>query len=214
MSGAATTFGLLLALASGLACSSGGSSVTGTGGAGAAGTGGNAAGGSAGSGPGGGSGGMGGGFLNAASCGQRGNATANATAYDGTEDFFIIGEAGLGSDVCVVRFDVKRVAAAPAGCTGCNWSHLVELSNPTVMTNAGGACDASDSDPPLDAAGRARLTGSRVGRGFSKTTGHGDELMKYDGVKQMWTGVGRANWDEPAIALGYNIVTGNCSYGR
>ena len=82
------------------------------------------------------------------------------------------------------------------------------------MTNVGGACDASDSVPALDAAGRARLTGTRSARGFSRTTGHGDELMKYDDMMQMWIGVGRANWDEPASALGYNIVTGNCNYGR
>jgi hypothetical protein len=213
MSRAATTLGLLVALASGLGCSSGGgTSPAGTGGGGGTAGGGGAAGGSAGSGTGGGSGGSG--FLNAASCGQRGSATANTTTYDGTEDFFIIGDAGLGSDVCVVEFNVKRVAAAPAGCPSCNWSHLVEYSNPVVMTNVGGACDASDSVPPLDAAGRAQLTGMRVGRGFSHTTGHGDALLKYDDAMQMWLGVGRANWDEPTSSLGYNIMTGNCSYGR
>ena len=31
---------------------------------------------------------------------------------------------------------------------------------------------------------------------------------------QMWLGVGRANWDEAASALSYNISNGNCNYGR
>src|SRR5262249_4376968 len=163
---------------------------------------------------GGGAAGTAGDFLNAGQCGQRGSATANATTYDGVESFFIIGDAGLGSDVCVVQFDVKRVDVAPAGCPNCNWSHLVEYSNPVVMTNVGGACDASNSVPPLDAAGRAALTGMRVGRGFSHTTGHGDALLKYDNAMQMWLGIGRANWDEPTSSLGYNISTGNCNYGR
>lgn len=212
----AAVLALFVTLAGGIACSSGGASPSGSGGGGATATGGSA-GGNAGSGMGGGAagtGGTGGGFINAATCGERGSGTASPTTYDGTADFFIVGEAGLGSDVCVVRFDVKRVGAAPAGCTNCDWAHLVEFSNPTVITNVDGACDASDSVPPLDAAGRAQLTGKRIGRGFSRTTGHGDALMKYDESMLMWIGFGRANWDEPTSSLGYNIVSGTCSYGR
>ena len=84
------------------------------------------------------SGGAGGGFANAAVCGERGMAVANTTAYDGTAEYYIIGDAGLGSDVCVVRFDVKRTGDAPAGCADptttapCSWSHTVTFSNPTV----------------------------------------------------------------------------------
>jgi hypothetical protein len=110
-------------MAGGIACSSG-DSVTGTGGSGGAagataGTGGS--GGNAGTGSGGttgaaGSGGTSGGFVNAATCGERGMATVNATSYSGYAEFFIIGEAGLGTDVCAIRFNVARVGAAPAGC--------------------------------------------------------------------------------------------------
>ena len=212
---------LALAMAGGIACSSG-DSVTGTGGSGGAagataGTGGS--GGNAGTGSGGttgaaGSGGTSGGFVNAATCGERGMATVNATSYSGYAEFFIIGEAGLGTDVCAIRFNVARIGAAPAGCTNCNWSHQVQFTNPTVMTNVDGACDANDAIPAIDAAGRAARTGSKSSRGFSKITGHGDELMKYDDATQMWIGVGRGNWDEPTNMLGYNITTGNCSYGR
>jgi len=135
---------LALAMAGGIACSSG-DSVTGTGGSGGAagataGTGGS--GGNAGTGSGGttgaaGSGGTSGGFVNAATCGERGMATVNATSYSGYAEFFIIGEAGLGTDVCAIRFNVARVGAAPAGCTNCNWSHQVQFTNPTGAPQIG-----------------------------------------------------------------------------
>jgi len=198
---------------------SGGSSGGGTAGSGTAGT--SGGGGTTGSGGTGttGAGGTGGGtFVNAGACGERGMATANATAYDGTAEFYIVSEAGLGVDVCVVRFDVKRTGDAPAGCadptTGaaCSWSSTVTFSNPTVVTNTDGACDASDSVPALDSAGIARINGMAIGRGFSRVAAHGDSLMKYDGSK--WTVVGRASWAEGTSALGYNIVTGACNYGH
>ena len=212
-------------LAGACGCSSGNSSggTGGGGGAGATGGSGTAGSGTAGSGAGGTSAGTGGGagtggFLNPGACGERGMATANTTTYDGTAEFYIIGDAGLGSDVCVVRFDVNRTGAAPAGCmdpttsAACSWSHLVTFSNPTVVTNEGGACDASDSVPPLDAAGIAQISGSSQGRGFSKVAAHGDSLMRYDGTK--WTVVGHASWNETSGSLGYDIRTGNCNYGR
>ena len=203
------------------ACSSGGSMNTGGAGSGGA-TGSAGSGGTTGSGGTGGTSGAagsgGGGFLNAGACGERGMATATAAGYDGTAEFYIIGEAGLGSDVCVVSFDVKRTAAAPAGCVdpttsaSCSWSHTVAFSNPMIVTNIDGACDASDSLPPLDAAGRAQIAAATVGRGFSKVAGHGDSLMKYDGSK--WTVVGHASWNETSGNFGYDIRTGNCNYGR
>jgi hypothetical protein len=212
-------------LAAGLgACSSGGSSNSGAaGGGGATATGGSGGSGettgAGGRGGGGGAAGSGGGaFVNAGACGERGMATATATGYDGTAEFYIIGEAGLGVDVCVVSFDVERSGAAPAGCmdpttsAACAWAHTVAFSNPTIVTNVGGACDASDSVPQLDAAGRAQIAAATVGRGFSKVAGHGDSLMKYDGSK--WTVVGHASWDEASSQFGYDIRTGNCNYGR
>ena len=213
-------------LAGAVGCSSGGSSPSGTGGSGTAGSG---SGGSAGSGAGGtatggtagGSGTTGtggGGFVNAGACGERGMGTVTTTDYNGTAEFYIISEAGLGVDVCVVRFDVKRIGAAPAGCadptTGgaCNWSHLVQFTNATVTTNTNGACDASDSVPQLDSAGIAQINNSSVGRGFSRIAAHGDSLMKYDGSK--WTVVGHASWSQTASTFGYDIRTGSCNYGR
>jgi hypothetical protein len=203
----------LIAIAAGAAaCSSGGSSGGTGGGGGSGGAAGSGAAGTSAGGTG------GGGFVNPASCGERGMATANATTYDGTSELYIIGDSGLGDEVCTIRFDVKRTGAAPANCTdpttgaACTWSHQVTFSNAMVITNTNGACDASDSVPPLDAAGIARINNSTIGRGFSKVAGHGDSLMKYDGTK--WTVVGHSSWNETTSAFDYNVITGACNYGR
>ena len=58
------------------------------------------------------------------------------------------------------------------------------------------------------------MTGNRSGRGFSLTSGHGDALLKYSDAMKIGIGVGRANWDEGAGSLSYNISNGNCMYGR
>ena len=140
------------------------------------------------------------------------------TSYDGTAEFYIIGDSGLGDEVCTIRYDVKRTGAAPANCmdpttsAACSWSHQVTFSNPTVVTNTNGACDASDSVPQLDAAGHREDQQSMVGRGFSRVAGHGDSLMKYDGTK--WTVVGHSSWNETTGAFDYNVITGDCNYGR
>lgn len=204
--------GLVAIVASALACSSGGSGGSNGGaGVGGAGTSGNP-------GTSGGAGTNGGGFVNPASCGERGSATASTTAYDGTAEFYIIGDRGLGDEVCVIRFDVKRTGAAPANCVdpttsaACSWSHQVTFTNPTVVTNTNGACDASDSVPALDAAGIAKIDNSSIGRGFSKVAGHGDSLMKYDGTK--WTVVGHSSWNETSSMFDYNVITGACNYGH
>ena len=62
-------------------------------------------------------------------CGQRGRAMATATSFDGYEEFFLTGDSGMGDDLCVVKFELKRVGAAPAGCTACQWTHLLEYGN-------------------------------------------------------------------------------------
>jgi hypothetical protein len=225
MRNAVLAFGLLGVAVAGAACSSGGSSTPGAGGAGGAGTAGNTgsagntgAAGSTGTAGTTGSAGTSGGFVNPGVCGERGMAVVSTTDYQGWAEFYIIGDSGLGVDVCTIRYDVKRVGDAPAGCVdpvsgaACAWEHLVAFSNPMVTTNTGGACDASDSQPPLDAAGRAQIATMMVGRGFSHAAAHGDSLMKYDGTK--WTVVGHSSWDQTSGNFGYDIRTGNCNYGH
>src|SRR5690606_18389025 len=48
-------------------------------------------------------------------CGQRGRSTVMAASFEGFEELYIIGDRGLGEDVCVVRFDVTRTGDGQPG---------------------------------------------------------------------------------------------------
>ncbi len=184
---------------------------------GAAGTGGSAAG-SGGTSPAGGAGGSGGGsggstFPNVGVCGESGSATADATSYDGNEVRYIIGEQGFGTKICQVQFDLKRVGDAPPGCTACTWSHLLEYSNPSVVTDTDGVC--AQSDLGLDTAAIAKIVGSRVAIGFAEHYGgaHASARMTYFEATNTWDVVGNANWSETTKAFSYDFRDGYCNYG-
>jgi hypothetical protein len=152
------------------------------------------------------------GYANPGLLRQSGKATVSASDYAGTEEYHIVSEGGLGTDVCDVKFDVKRVGAVSAPCQECDWSHLVELSNPEVVVDENGACAANDCEPI--AGGFSKIAGLKIALGFSKKTGHGDQLMHFDEAKAMWLPVGRGNWDESSGSLGYTIAGSVCTYGE
>jgi hypothetical protein len=150
-------------------------------------------------------------------CGQRGEATVDADSFSGFEEFYLIGEEGFGEDICVVRFDVARVGDAPDGCddpaagVDCLWTHLVELSNPSVVTDEGGVCAGSDLG--LDAEAIAALDGSRVAYGFvSEFAGHNSVLLKYDDGLGRWDAHGNGTWDQGASAFRFDRRDGYCDY--
>jgi hypothetical protein len=156
-------------------------------------------------------------FTKMGACGLRGQSTVNATTFEGYEEFFIISDRGLGDDICVVRFDVKRVGEAPAGCddptadVDCLWTHLIERSNPTTVKDVDGVC--ANSQRKLDAAAIDELDGSRVAYGFvSEFAGHNSVLMKYDDAMAKWDAGGNATWDEQASALRFDRRDGICNY--
>ena len=210
-----------------VACSKGVDDPSGTGGQGVSGQGGSGPGGITGAGGGtvaatggigsggaaGGSGGATSAYANVGVCGERGAATADATSFDGYEERYIIGEQGFGVDVCAVHFDLTRVGDAPAGCTVCTWTHLVEYSNPSVVTDASGVC--AKSDLGLDATAIAKIVGSRGAIGFAKQLGgaHGSARMKYINATSTWEVDGNATWNEPTKAFKFDYRTGVCGYG-
>jgi hypothetical protein len=128
-------------------------------------------------------------FPMAGSCAEDGKATASACAYEGYEDFLVIGDAGLGDPVCQIRFTVKRVGNAPSGCkytrhdTGmevaCAWTQTLEYSNPVMMVNVNNAC--ANSGFGLNAAKLDKLNGCRVAIGYAPECGDHDSAcrMKY-----------------------------------
>ena len=158
-----------------------------------------------------------GGFAHMGVCGQRGRSTVDASRFEGYEEFYIIADRGFGDDICVVRFDVKRVGDAPAGCddptadVDCLWTHSIEYSNPQIMIDVDGVC--AKSQRKLDAAEIDAIDGSRAAYGFvSEFAGHNSVLMKYDDAKMMWNAQGNATWDESASALRFDRRDGICGY--
>jgi hypothetical protein len=149
-------------------------------------------------------------------CGQRGESKVTATTFEGFEEFYLISEEGFGEDICVVRFDVARVGDGPAGCvdgedTPCVWSHLVQLSNPTVVTDEEGVC--ASSDLALDEAAIAEIDGSEAAYGFvAEFAGHNSVLLKQDPTSETWDPFGNATWDEETDAFRFDRRDGFCDY--
>jgi hypothetical protein len=154
-------------------------------------------------------------------CGERGQATADETSYDGWDESFIIDEQGFGNDVCVVRFSLKRVGDAPhaSGCRDvvrardCDWTHLVEYSNPRVLTDADGVCGKSDAALTADAI--ARIAGTRVEIGFAKYFAYSvaSERLKFSDATGVWEPAGTANWDTTTKTFRFSDRSNYCNYG-
>lgn len=149
-------------------------------------------------------------------CGQRGRSTVMAASFEGFEEFYIIGDRGLGEDVCVVRFDVTRTGDGQPGCADldgqpCSWTHEVTLSNPTVELDMDGVC--ANSTVGLDESGIAGLVGSVASYGFvSEYAGHNSVLLKYMPASDSWVPFGNATWDEETGAFRFDNRTGQCLY--
>jgi hypothetical protein len=152
-------------------------------------------------------------YPNVGVCGRRAKATADATSFDGYEERYLIGEEGFGTAICVVRFDLQHVGDAPSGCTVCSWTHLLEYSNPSVISDTDGVC--AKSDLGLDEAGIAKIVGSRLTIGFAKQLGgaHGSARMTYVDATGEWDVVGNATWNETSKAFSSDYREGLCNYG-
>lgn len=182
-----------------------GSSAAGQGGAGKAGggAGGGGAGGSA--------------YTEEGVCGQRGRSTVDADSFEGYEEFYIISDKGFGDDICVVRFDVKRVGAGPTGCddpaadVDCLWTHEIEYSNPSMVTDVNGVC--AKSELGLDAEAIAEIDGKRVAYGYvSEYVGHNSVILQWDEATMMWGPAGNATWNEDDGSFRFDNRDGTCYY--
>jgi hypothetical protein len=193
---------------------SGGSGAGGSGGRSTAGTGG--AGGADGAGDAGGAGDAEAGsgsteFSEVGVCGHRGEATVTATEFSGFEEYFLIGEEGFGSDICVVRFDVTRAGDPPDACPDCEWSHAVKLENARVVLDTNGVC--ANSQLGFDAEMIASLEGSEPAYGYvDEYAGHVSVLMKYDEERELWDAFGTATYDPDESTLKFERRNGFCNY--
>ncbi len=150
-------------------------------------------------------------------CGQRGEATATATRFNGTEEYYLLGDEGFGDPICVVSFEITRAGDAPAGCDaagsalGCAWTHRVEYSNPVVITDVDDAC--ASSALAMTAARIAAVEGSHEDYGFvAEYAGHSSVLMRHDTATAAWVPFGNATWDAATGALRFDHRAGYCGY--
>ena len=171
-------------------------------------------GGSAGAGTGGrGGGGTGGArYTMEGACIETAMATATTTTYEGTATYSLRDQGGLGTDICQVKFDVKRVAAAPAGCPGCLWSHQVELSNPVTLLDQSGVC--AQSDLAFTTTKISALAGSKLSIGFVEEFGgaHASVVLKYADQGATWQQHAYATWDETSHAFRFENRFAACNY--
>jgi hypothetical protein len=209
-----------------------GGSATGgssTGGSSGAATGGSTTGGSGGAGalgggsPGGSGGSGGAGFTKRGICGLKSDATVTATAYSGSEEFYMVSDENrqegiLDEYICLIRFDVTRVGEAPPDCVDlggvpCLWTHKVEISDPEVVTNVDGACEANEL--VWNAAWIAAQEGKQSSYGYvDMYEGHDSVVMSAAGTAgaEMWDVFGRASWNMTTGAFSFDNRYGECRY--
>lgn len=144
-------------------------------------------------------------------CAHRADGTVTVDDFTGFEEYVLIGDEGFGDELCVVRFDVTRAGAAPEGCSDCLWTHLVELSNPTVVLDENGVCARSELG--LDEARIAELDGSRIAYGFiPEYEGHASIAMTYIEASETWEPYNVATWDEGTGRFRFDRRNGTCGY--
>jgi hypothetical protein len=148
----------------------------------------------------------------------RSEGTVTTEGFDTFEEFFLLGDSGLGDDLCVVRFRLTGVGEAPPGCDEnagqqqeCLWTHLVEYSDPEVITNVDGACENSELGMDEDAI--AAIDGSQEAYGYVfEYQGHNSVLMVYDQQAQSWEPGVSAGWSEESGDFLFDRRDGFCGY--
>lgn len=165
---------------------------------------------------GGGSGGEG--FSELGVCGVRSEGTVTEDSFETYEEYYLLGDEGLGEEVCVVRFEVTRVGDGPEGCDefagqqqSCLWTHLVEFGNPQVLVNEDSACENSELGMTADAIDE--IDGEQRAYGYVfEYQGHDSVLMGYDEASEVWGPVVNAGWSEDNGAFQFDRRDGFCGY--
>lgn len=156
-------------------------------------------------------------FQNVGLCAFQGAGVWESGSYSGTHDLILVGDQGVGEDLCVVRFDANTVAEPEVPCMGagaqepCSFGTVVELSDPVTVTDVDGAC--GNSERALDEAGIAARVGERIGMGYApESTGHGNILVRFDEARMTWVEWGSATFDPDTGDLSYRHNDGVCNY--
>ena len=159
------------------------------------------------------------GFSNTGLCAFAGSGVWQDGSYSGTHDLILVGDQGVGEDLCVVRFDANTVSDPEVACTvissgtqlDCLFGTVVELSNPTTITDVDGVC--ANSERALDEDEIAAWVGEQFGMGFApESTGHGNILVRFDESTMTWTEWASATFDSDTGDLEYRQSDGVCEY--
>ena len=149
-------------------------------------------------------------FENLGICRLEGEATVVDNTYEGFEEYVLIGDEGDGPDVCRIRFETTGVGTPSVACDLCEWSFIIELHTPTVVTDVGGAC--AHSELGFDDARLEALNGTTRAIGYvTEYTGHANALMVLDEATDVWNAVGNAVYVETGSFF-YSRSDGFCGY--
>ena len=158
------------------------------------------------------------GFTETGVCGVRSTGIVTVDDFETSEEYYLLGDEGFGDDLCAVRFDVTRVGDAPAGCDdfagqqeGCLWTHLVQYSNPEIITDVDGACE--NSELAMSASAIDAIDGQQVAYGYVfEYQGHNSVLMIYDDEQGVWDAGVNAGWSEESGDFQFDRRDGFCGY--
>ena len=150
------------------------------------------------------------GYSNMGICGLEGEAAVIDDTFEGTEDRYLIGDGGDGKDLCRVRFDVEGVGTPSVSCEDCEWTHIIEYSNPQVVAEVDGLC--TDSELALDDERIAAIAGSRRSVGYIRWyAGHSNVLMLLND-DSVWVPIGFSTYIPETGELFYGRDDGFCGY--
>lgn len=139
--------------------------------------------------------------------GRIGTATADASSYDGTEEWYLISEDGKGEDVCRIRTTLTNVGAPRTDCADCLWAHDLVVSAPEIIAESGPGCAVFG----YDASTIGDLDGTTVSYGYiPEYYGHAQVLAVDDGTR--WNVVTFAAWDDATSAFSYDWQDGIQEY--
>jgi hypothetical protein len=144
-------------------------------------------------------------------CGVSGEAIATLDSFQGVEEHYLIGDEGLGSCLCRVRYELFGVGTPDVACDECSWSFIIEKQSPEIVTDVSGTCGSSELG--LDADAIAAMDGTRIAYGYApQDWGHSNVLMRFDEMDQTWGGIAYASWYEDTGELFYDNREGYCGY--
>ena len=144
-------------------------------------------------------------------CGMSGEGTVTVEGFTGFEEVYLIGDEGLGDDLCRIRSPLTAVGSPTTSCDACEFAFVFERGVSSVVVDIDDACASSALS--MDVAGIEGMIGTTVSYGFaSEYVGHSSVLMLLDDTTDTWQAVAFASYNDTTGAFGYDRRDGFCGY--